>query len=189
MDNFNDAISFVLQKEGGRANVKDDKGGLTRFGISSKAYPSEDIENLSLDRAKFLYKRDYWDKNNLGKIIDVQKATAALDTVVNHGRGPILIQEALSRAGASLKVDGLIGTNTLNAINSISLPKFAGALYDIRKAYYETLVKNDPTQSKFQTGWMNRISWLKTHISGVGSSLATLALLGITAYFFLKKRL
>jgi lysozyme family protein len=32
----------------------------TKFGISAAAYPSEDIEHLTLERAQLLYRRDYW---------------------------------------------------------------------------------------------------------------------------------
>lgn len=188
MDFFNDAVSYVFQKEGGFNSVREDKGGPTKYGISQAAYPNEDIYSLTLDRAKEIYRRDYWNKNNLGQINDMQKATAALDTVVNHGRGAKLLQEAANRAGANLKVDGAIGPKTIAAINSISVTKFANALYDIRRAYYEKLVEADPSQNVFIKGWLNRIAWLRTHISPVGgSSLAMFALMGVAAYFYFKK--
>ena len=41
-------------------NDPDDPGGLTKYGISKKAYPNEDIANLTLERAKELFRRDYW---------------------------------------------------------------------------------------------------------------------------------
>ena len=37
-----------------------DSGGLTNFGISQNAYPDEDIENMTPERARFLFSRDYY---------------------------------------------------------------------------------------------------------------------------------
>jgi lysozyme family protein len=34
----------------------------TKFGISAAAYPDLDIANLTLDAAKALYQRDYWQR-------------------------------------------------------------------------------------------------------------------------------
>lgn len=44
----------------GYVNDPHDPGGETKYGISKRAYPSEDIQNLSLVRALELYYRDYW---------------------------------------------------------------------------------------------------------------------------------
>jgi lysozyme family protein len=58
---FNKAFEDVLGLEGGYVNNPHDPGGETKWGISKKRYPKEDIKNLSVERAKALYKRDYWD--------------------------------------------------------------------------------------------------------------------------------
>lgn len=58
MTDFEKAMEFVLKWEGG---LTTDTGGLTKYGISQKAYPDADIAGLTLDGAKHIYKRDYWD--------------------------------------------------------------------------------------------------------------------------------
>jgi len=58
MADFDRAIDFVLKWEGG---LTSDTGGLTKYGISQKAYPDLDIANLTLEQAKAIYRKDYWD--------------------------------------------------------------------------------------------------------------------------------
>jgi lysozyme family protein len=36
----------------------------TKYGISAMTYPDLDIRNLTLDQAKAIYKRDWWDRIN-----------------------------------------------------------------------------------------------------------------------------
>ena len=63
---FDKIIEVVLEHEGGYVNDPDDAGGETRYGISKRAYPDENIKELTVDRAKELYKRDYWDRFRVG---------------------------------------------------------------------------------------------------------------------------
>lgn len=58
---FDSAFTFVVGEEGGYVNNPADPGGETKYGISKRAYPDEDIATLTLARARELYKRDYWD--------------------------------------------------------------------------------------------------------------------------------
>lgn len=58
--NFETAIAYVLRYEGSLSDDKRDPGGLTKFGISQRAYPDLDIAGLTLNEAKQIYLRDYW---------------------------------------------------------------------------------------------------------------------------------
>jgi lysozyme family protein len=62
MTDFARALEFVLKWEGGSAytNDPDDPGGETKFGISKKSYPAEDIKNLTELDAHRIYFHDYW---------------------------------------------------------------------------------------------------------------------------------
>lgn len=59
MSDFERALAFCLKWEGGDKITDDprDPGGLTKFGISQRAYPNEDIRKLTRGRAAFLYRR------------------------------------------------------------------------------------------------------------------------------------
>ena len=48
---FDEIIEVVLKHEGGYVNDPDDPGGETKYGISKKAYPDEDIKELTIERA------------------------------------------------------------------------------------------------------------------------------------------
>ncbi|OXE36892.1 MAG: hypothetical protein CGW95_04725, partial [Phenylobacterium zucineum] len=54
---FDQAFEVLIGHEGGYTNNPQDPGGETKFGISKRAYPDQDIANLTLDAAKAIYKR------------------------------------------------------------------------------------------------------------------------------------
>ena len=67
MASFEPAVEKTLRWEGGKTT---DTGGFTNFGISQKAYPGLDIEHLTRDGAKAIYRRDYWEPLNLDAVAD-----------------------------------------------------------------------------------------------------------------------
>ena len=65
MKNFNEIIEQVLEHEGGYVNDPKDLGGETKYGITKRFYPDIDIKNLTIEQAKDIYKKDYWDRNKV----------------------------------------------------------------------------------------------------------------------------
>ena len=57
---FGQIVDAVLKREGGLVNDADDKGGLTKFGISQRAFPDEDIAKLTEVKAKQIYLEHYY---------------------------------------------------------------------------------------------------------------------------------
>jgi len=78
------SINITLGFEGGYVNNPNDKGGETKYGISKKAYPDLDIANLTIEQAKEIYKRDYWDRCKCAFIPDAL-SMALFDFAVNSG--------------------------------------------------------------------------------------------------------
>lgn len=109
------AIAFVLSYEGGYVNDPNDSGGETNFGISKKAYPSVDIKALTVDEAKDIYKRDYWNAIS-GDELPGNMAFAAFDCAVNQGVGPAI---KLLQIAVGVEVDGKIGPKTVGAAHRI----------------------------------------------------------------------
>jgi len=142
---FDQAFIIVLTLEGGYVNDPLDPGGETKYGICKKFYPDLDIKNLTVDAAKEIYKRDFWDKCNCDKMPS-DLALCVFDCAVNQGvwAASRLLQEAVKS-----KIDGIIGEQTLGKINSETLADFM-TLRNIR--YIAT--KNF---DKFGRGWIKRL--------------------------------
>ena len=128
MTTFDTAFERVIGHEGLFQNDPKDRGNWTtgvigqginkgtKYGISAMSYPNEDIKNLTLARAKELYKRDFWDRNNVGSFHSSVQYQM-FDAAVNHGRGNAA--KMLQRA-VKVKDDGIIGNITLQAYKSMS---------------------------------------------------------------------
>ena len=69
INDFDIAFEFVLKWEGGLSEDPNDPGGLTKYGISQKAYPHLDIKNLTVYNAKEIYYKDYWLKSGCDELV------------------------------------------------------------------------------------------------------------------------
>lgn len=67
---FDEAFDRLLGHEDGYVNDPKDPGGETKWGISKRSYPNENIKNLTRERAKALFKRDFWDRVNANALPD-----------------------------------------------------------------------------------------------------------------------
>lgn len=134
---FKKCLSFVMRWEGGYVNDPHDAGGETKYGISKRAYPNEDIKNLTLERAGELYKKDYWDKIGADRLDDGLDC-AVFDCAVNMGVGRA--KQFLARASTWVEFN------------------------EERREYYKGIVASKPSQSKFIKGWMNRVDALDDFI-------------------------
>ena len=77
------AVSTLFDVEGGHVDDPRDPGGETKFGISKRAYPLENIRELTRDDAALIYRRDYW--NPLPADLPDDLRWMAFDSAVNHG--------------------------------------------------------------------------------------------------------
>ena len=106
---FQKAVALILKHEGGYVNDPRDPGGETNFGISKRAYPTEDIAGLTRARATELYHRDYW-QGIKGDELPAPLALVVFDMAVNAGKGAAIrqLQETVA-----VPVDGVLGPQTL----------------------------------------------------------------------------
>ena len=108
--------------EGGYVNDPDDPGGETKFGISKRSYPNEDIPNLTLERAKFLAKRDFWYPMRLDTLNCQMIADNLFDFAFHHGVRSVgkKFQFILARPfGFEGKIDGILGGVTIGFANEL----------------------------------------------------------------------
>ncbi len=146
---FDLAVQIVLMKEGGLVDHPDDGGLVTKYGISKRAFPNEDIANLTLHRAKVLYKKHYWD---LAECDDLPPwlRLIVFDCAVNQGvtRAVIFLQRILK-----VPQDGILGPQTLKAIKN-SVPKDFLAEYTLKR--FDSY-KAHPQWHVFGKGWAQRL--------------------------------
>lgn len=149
--NFDDAFTRLIGNEGGYVNNPADPGGETNWGISRRSYPGEDIANMTVDRAKEIYKRDYWGPSGCDIVPEALKFDM-FDTAVNAGQHTAIkfLQQA---SGAD--ADGILGSQTMMAVQGIEpfrlLTRFNGWRLD-------HLNDNPDLWAKFGRGWAQRMA-------------------------------
>lgn len=161
-DNFDVAIERILNHEGGYTNNPKDRGNWTtgkigvgqlkgtKFGISAMTYPNEDIANLTLAQAKFIYRRDFWDVLKADRFHD-GTAYQLLDFAVNSGIPNTI--KAFQRA-IGVKVDGVFGPLSLAASTGLS----EAAQMMLLIAERIDFMTNASGWDSFGKGWVRRMA-------------------------------
>lgn len=150
--NFDQAFERLIGHEGGYVNNPADPGGETKFGISRRAYPLENIKGMTLERAKLLYLRDYWGPAGCDAVPDGIKFDL-FDMAVNSG--PVTAIKTLQRA-AGVTPDGMLGPITLQAANSIPVPRMVARFNGNRMDFITK--QPDAWWREFGRGLMRRIA-------------------------------
>lgn len=146
------AIAFVLKEEGLYSNDPNDKGGETNFGISKRSYPNVDIKSLTVDKAKEIYIKDFWNVCHCDEL-PFPLSIAVFDSAVNQGVGAAsrMLQIALN-----VTVDGVIGPKTIAAAFKSEFVGVRRFLTQRMVRYIDTIAK-DPTQRVFAENWAGRL--------------------------------
>lgn len=164
--NYDTAFERIIGHEGRFQAHHDDRGNWTsgrvgegelkgtKFGISAMSYPNEDIRNLTLDRAKFLYKRDFWDRNGLDRYHGALQYQL-FDMALNHGRGNAI--RMFQRALGVLD-DGSVGRITLGAYDEMVAERGIDDLLKYLSAERIEFFTRLSTFTQFGRGWMNRVA-------------------------------
>lgn len=145
-------IDKIIEAEGGFVNDEYDSGGETKFGISKNAYPDIDIASLTLDDARSIYKKDYYDELNADEIKDEQLRLQVVDFGVNAG---VYGSAKLLQRIVGAKEDGQIGKKTLLSLEMCD----KDVNYEFIKGrieYYCKIVERNNTQGRFIKGWTRR---------------------------------
>ena len=212
MADFNTAYQITKRWEGGFQINPNDRGNYnsngelvgTHFGIAAFVYEDvigrpptqQDMRNLTESEAAAIFKTRFWDKIEGSLIFDQQVANIFFDGAVNHGtnRGTKLLQEVLG-----VTVDGIVGGQTLNAINT-SNPEQVFNLYKAnRTTFYRQIAIDRPQNAVFLNGWLNRINsfnYIPNQQPPVvtnppsttgGGNVAAVAIGGFLIYLFLNR--
>jgi lysozyme family protein len=148
--NFEQAFDRLIGHEGGYVNDARDPGGETKFGISKRAYPTLDIKNITVEDAKRIYRRDYWERAKCD-LYDAAIGFQLFDAAVNSGydNASRFLQRAVGVAD-----DGKIGPVTVAAINEMLVTDVL-ARFNAERLLFYTKLSTWPTYGK---GWARRIA-------------------------------
>ena len=133
----------ILRLEGGYQNNPKDTGNYnslgqnvgTNYGISAKTYESwigyppnaQNMRAISQPEALQIFENWYWNVVKANQITDQATAEAITDHAINANpyQAVKIAQKTLNgKFGKALSVDGVMGSKTLSAINSVNSSDF-----------------------------------------------------------------
>jgi lysozyme family protein len=178
MSDFDPAIAFVLENEGGLEENAKDPGGITNFGISLrflrtipqetlKTYQifdfpvdSDTIRRLTLPQVKAIYKGEFWDRAPFERILNQIHCNYIFDMAVNLGIAPAIkcVQRALWAVlhdWEKIPEDGILGDQTLTLIKQCGF-LIMPAIRAERGSYYRMIANQNPQEKEFLNDWYNR---------------------------------
>lgn len=167
MADFEKFAPLLLDSEGGFVDDPDDRGGATNRGITLETFegwcrkhgyprPTTDrLKAMSVETWARITKELFWDKVGGDDIINQRVANLICDWAFNSGVGIITRVQVL----VGVKADGIVGRETLRAINAEDPDRLASDLKRLRTAYYHTIARHRNNR-KYLRGWLNRLDRL-----------------------------
>ena len=156
--NFDQAFDLLMTHEGGFSNrpFSDDPGGATMYGVTERVAREHGytgaMQDLTLDFAKSVYRKSYWDACQCEFMPDVIKYPL-FDAAVNSGSGQAI---KWLQSAAGVKSDGAIGPMTRSAVavadHGVLRQQMIG-----KRLRFMTELKNWTANSR---GWSRRIAAL-----------------------------
>ena len=175
-NSFENALAQTLKNEGvfngktGYVNSKSDSGGETNFGITiAKAREcgyNGKMCDLPYETAKQIYYNEYWKKTNAGNIANFNISFLLFDFAVNAGvkNAGKALQAAINKETGKneLKIDGIIGEKTLNAIKKYEKSQYYHYYTNqLKHAFIAEILSYYTSLEKFNIygkGWINRVA-------------------------------
>ena len=165
MADKNKLIPIIKKWEGGYSDNPNDRGGATNSGVTLAVYQSvygknktkNDLKKMTSDQWDYIFTKLYWNKWKADEIKNQSIANILVDWVWMSGYGTIKKIQSLF----GLTADGIVGNKTISYINSHDQEEVFNKILNRRKQFYESLVKNNPSQKVFLKGWMNRLNTFK----------------------------
>lgn len=162
MRNFDIAFDRVFINEGGYSDDPSDRGNWTggqvgkgelkgtKYGISAMTYPHLNIKDMTVDEAKAIYRRDWWDNLEMEKFRTAMQYQM-FDAALNHG---IYQTAKMLQRAAGAKPDGVIGPKTRAAVAEMEINDLL-MRFLAERLVFMTGIK---TWNHYGKGWARRIS-------------------------------
>ena len=149
-----DVIDDLIKREGPDSNDPSDHGGRTSHGISERANPEAWADGVVTDaEARAIYEQKYVKAPGFDQVGDRRLREQLIDFGVNSGPMIAIIQ---LQGILHVKVDGILGPQTLALVNSPRAPELNTALVAARVRMIGRIVAKNPSQLKWLNGWLDR---------------------------------
>jgi lysozyme family protein len=183
---YQEAVYHILKEEGGLENDRNDKGGITNYGISinflkalvrknpslisefdlhhNKQIDAYDIVHMNKNEAAYIYKTQWWNKYDYGAITYQPLADKILDISVNMGpsHASLLLVKACKEVNNmkfNFETTSKLNIQMINYINYLpeeDKKEIIKKLKELCLQHYYETVKKNPSQRKFLRGWIRR---------------------------------
>ena len=164
-------LPFIEKWEGGYVNDPQDLGGATNMGVTIGTWKTvgydkdgdgdideDDLKQITKDEmSKCVLRPHYWDRCQADKIESQAIANIIVDWV--WASGVTAIKQVQTLLG--VEVDGIVGEETLNAINNAQQRDLFILIKEARVEYVERICVKRPANIRFRKGWLRRIADLK----------------------------
>lgn len=179
MTTFDRAFEYLIVNEGAEyTDDPHDSGGPTKYGVTLVSYqnfvkrsvPVSEIEELTLEKAKWFYHQNYWSVIKGNEIKSPENAICLFDSSVLYGPGSafIIAQKVIRDVcHVRLKLDGIAGDMSLGLLNSITAQNFITRYRNFLMMRIDNVIANNPSNEVFRVGWENRVNRLSTLLEGI----------------------
>lgn len=165
MADFGKFAPLLHSLEKGVSDNPRDKGGFTVDGITLATFrrfygekkTEMDLRNITPFQWRNIMKSGYWDVCKADFIHNQKLAELIVDWCVNSGTARIRNVQTI----IGCQPDGCVGPITISMINSCDEKELYRRIMAARVSWYERIVRNNPSQKIFLTGWMNRLKRLE----------------------------
>ena len=168
-----------------------DPGGETYRGIARKRHPTwpgwriidkekpfenfpENLYSKLRPLVQNFYKKEFWDKLKCEKVSSFETQQELFDTAVNMGkpRAVKFLQRTVNILNRNqtlyedVEVDGVIGEETLNAIQKLlkydDVALIVLWMNVLQGAHYAQIIERNSVFERYARGWMKRVKLTKT---------------------------
>lgn len=163
MANAEKAMPIILKWEGGYSDHPNDSGGCTMRGITigtfrryyGKDKTCDDLRRISDDQWLHIFKSGYWDKMKCDFIENQSLANLVID--MGWGSGTVTAIKKIQKC-LGTTADGIVGPKTLALLNAPDREATFNKLWEMRRLWFNNIVKNNPSQKVFLNGWLRRLN-------------------------------
>jgi len=157
----------IFKWEGGFADDPLDQGGATNMGVTIATWRQvgcdkdgdgdidvDDIKLLTRADATAVLKKFYWDRWRADEMNNQALADILVDWLWCSGKWGITIPQRL----LGVPDDGIVGPVTISKVNSANPWQLKIRIYNARVAFIRSIISRDPSQKRFENGWLKRLN-------------------------------